>query len=479
MERPYLQWIDGQWCPAADGREAEVLDPSTEEPVRVVPFGGRADAEAAIAAAHRAFPAWSTRTAYSRAKVLMQAANTMRERAAELAPVTAAECGKPVAQAVGEWRVAGDLFEWFAEEAKRAYGRTIPARRKDKRMLVLRQPVGVVGVITAWNFPAYNPARSWAAALAAGCTVVARPSELTPLTAMAMASILDDAGLPGGVLNLINGDPGPQGQAMLDAPECRKIAFTGSTRVGKLLMDGASRTMTRLSLELGGNAPVLILPDVDVEAVAASAVGAKFRNAGQVCVAPQRFLVDEAVVGPLAEAMQARVEALKLGGGLEEGAEVGPLINATQRDRVGELVDGARQAGATVRAGGARPAERSKGYFYQPTLLTEVEPGSPVFEAEVFGPVLPVTPVRDLDRAIELANDTPYGLAAYVWTHDMRAALRAAEGLEFGMVGLNDWSPQTTEAPFPGWKQSGLGVEGGAEGLDEYLETKLVSLGGL
>lgn len=479
MEAPYLQLIDGEWTAAGNGATWDVVDPATEEVLRTVPFGGREDADAAIEAAARAFPGWSRLTPYKRARVLMQASAVMRERAAELGKLTSSECGKPYAQARGEWVVAADFFEWFAEEAKRAYGRTIPGRRKDKRMMVIPQPVGVVGVITAWNFPAYNPSRSWAAALAAGCTVVARPSEYTPLTAMAMAGILHDAGLPPGVLNLICGEPGPMGQAMLDHPACRKVSFTGSTRVGRILMDGASRTFTRLSLELGGNAPVLILPDMDPEEVAKASVAAKFRNAGQVCVSPQRFLVHADIAGAVGDAMAAAADALRLGHGLEEGTDVGPMINAVQRERVEAMVARSRDAGAEVRAGGARPAGNEKGYFYRPTVMTGVEPGMDVFDQEIFGPVLPVLSYDDLDAAIELANRTEYGLAAYVWTNDMKAAVRCWEGLEFGMVGVNDWSAGATEAPFPGWKQSGIGAESGAEGLQEYLEPKLVSIGGL
>ena len=334
----YQQLIDGEWSGAANGGSWEVINPGTEEVVRTVPFGGRADCRAAIEAAARAFPAWAAKTPYERAAVLMRAAALMRERVDALGHTTVLESGKPLAQGKGEWLVAADLFEWFAEEGKRAYGRTIPSRVASKRMTVLRQPLGVVGVITAWNFPAYNPARAWAAALAAGCTIVARPSEFTPLTAMDLAALLVEAGIPKGVVNLVNGDPDAMGQEMLDHPAVRKISFTGSVRVGKILMDGASRTVTRLSLELGGNAPVLILPDADVGALAASAVSAKFRNNGQVCVAPQRFLVHAALADEFAEVAAMKAAQLRVGVGLDKATQVGPLINAKQRDRVEALV---------------------------------------------------------------------------------------------------------------------------------------------
>jgi acyl-CoA reductase-like NAD-dependent aldehyde dehydrogenase len=375
--------------------------------------------------------------------------------------------------------VGADLFDWFAEEGKRAYGRTIPSRVATKRMTVLRQPLGVVGVITAWNFPAYNPARAWAAALAAGCTVVGRPSEFTPLTAMAMTQVLVEAGLPAGVLNLVNGDPETMGQEMLDHPACRKISFTGSVRVGKILMDGASRTVTRLSLELGGNAPVIVLPDVDLEQVAAGAITSKFRNNGQVCVSPQRFLVQRRVADAFAESVARRAGGLRLGSGLDAAVQVGPLINARQRDRVAALVAGAAGQGVEVRSGGRVPAALPHGYFFEPTVLSGVAADMPVFREEIFGPVMPIVSFDEVDEAIALANQTPYGLAAYVWTNDLRASVKISEALEFGMVGINEWAPHATEAPFGGWKQSGLGHESGSEGLSEYLETKLVAVGGL
>jgi acyl-CoA reductase-like NAD-dependent aldehyde dehydrogenase len=296
---------------------------------------------------------------------------------------------------------------------------------------------------------------------------------------MAMAELLAGAGLPAGVINLINGEPEAMGQEMLDHPALRKISFTGSVRVGKILMDGASRTVTRLSLELGGNAPVIVMPDVNLDQVTAGAVTSKFRNNGQVCVAPQRFLVHRKAADEFADRSAARARLLKLGSGLDSEVQVGPLINARQRDRVAALVGDATARGVQVRAGGGRPETLPRGYFFEPTVLAGVTPDMPVFSEEIFGPVMPVIGFDDIDEALSLANRTPYGLAAYVWTNDLRAAVRLSEGLEFGMVGVNEWAPQATEAPFGGWKQSGLGHESGAEGLSEYLETKLVSVGGL
>ncbi|MEZ4585368.1 MAG: NAD-dependent succinate-semialdehyde dehydrogenase [Gemmatimonadales bacterium] len=477
MTDTFRQLIDGQWTDAATGGTWDVIDPATEAIVRTVPFGDRADCRAAIEAAERAFPAWSRKTPWERGEILLRAAGAMRARAKELGELTVRESGKPIAQGKGEWFVTADLFEWFAEEGKRAYGRTIPSRAPNKRMTVLRQPLGVVGVITAWNFPAYNPGRAWAAALAAGCTVVGRPSEYTPLTAMALAGILHDAGLPPGVLNLVNGEPEGMGQEMLDHPAVRKISFTGSVRVGKLLMDGASRTVTRLSLELGGNAPVIVMPDVDLDAFASGSVSAKFRNNGQVCVSPQRFLVHRSIADRFAEAVAERAKTLKVGSGLDRANQVGPLINARQRDRVEALVTAAATSGAAVLAGGARP--EGPGYFFQPTVLAGVRTEQAVYGEEIFGPVMPIIPFDDVDEAIGMANGTRYGLAAYLWTNDLTTAVHASERLEFGMIGVNEWTPHGTEAPFGGWKESGIGHESGAEGLTEYLETKLVAIGGL
>ena len=477
MNYTYQQWIGGQWRNASNGGTWDVVNPATEEVIRTVPFGNADDCRMAIDAAAAVFPQWSRKTAYDRAGPLKRAADLMRARSADLARTTVQECGKPLAQARGEWGVAADLFEWFAEEAKRAYGRWVPSRHAARRQVVIRQPVGVVGLITAWNFPAYNVARAAAAALAAGCAIVIRPSEYTPLTAMEMVNVLIEAGLANGEVNLINGEPESMGQEMLRHPQCAKLHFTGSQRVGKLLMDGASKTVTRLSLELGGNAPVLIFPDVDLSQVAAGAVTAKFRNGGQVCVSPQRFFVHGAIASKFTECVAALVSKLRLGNGLEPESNVGPLINARQRERVEGMVEAARSAGAGISIGGRRPPGR--GYFFEPTLVTELAVETPLFRDEIFGPVMPIATFDEAEQAIAQANHTRYGLSAYVWTNDLRTAMRTAERLEFGLVGVNDWAPQSTEVPFPGWKESGLGRESGAEGLEEYLESKVIAFGGI
>jgi acyl-CoA reductase-like NAD-dependent aldehyde dehydrogenase len=479
LASPARQLIDGAWVDAVDGGRQDVIDPATEELVASVPYGGAADAIRAIDAAHHAWPGWRARTSYDRGAMLARAGELFRTRADQLGRITVRESGKPLAEAVREWQIAGDLFEFYAEEGKRVYGYTIPARVTTRRMMVLHEPIGVVGVITAWNFPAYNPARAVAAALAAGCPVVLRPSELTPLSAMAIGAVLAEVGIPPGVIAVINGEPAAIGQAMLDHPDLRKISFTGSTGVGKLLMDGASRTMTRLSLELGGNAPVLILPDVDVEAVAKAAVAARFRNAGQVCVSPQRFFVERGRLAAFEAAIAEETRALPVGSGLDPGVRIGPLISARHRDRVEALIAGATSAGAAVRAGGRRPADRDRGFFLEPTVLSGVTPDMKVFSDETFGPVMCTAGFDQLEDAVARANQTGYGLAAYVFTGDLAAAIYAYEHLDFGMIGVNEWAPHATEAPFAGRKASGVGHESGREGLLDNLETKLVSIGGL
>lgn len=476
----FKQLINGEWVDAAGGGTWDLINPATEETIQTVPFGDEQDATAAIDAAHDAFKSWSRLTPYKRADVLLKAADWIRARDKELARITSEESGKPFGESLGEWRSAPGYLVWAAEEAKRIYGRTIPAMYHKRRIQVNYQPLGVVGTITAWNFPVYNVIRAWSSALAAGCTVVGRPSEYTPRSAMLIAQALHEAGAPAGVINLINGEPAPMGQAMLDDPRCRKISFTGSTRVGKLLMDGASRTVTQLALEMGGNAPVLVLPDVgDVATFAQTAVNWKCRNAGQVCVAPQRFYVHSQVVEEFVNEATASVETQVLGNGLARETTIGPLINARQRERVEQMVAATAAAGGEILSGGRRPEHLPQGYFYEPTVILNAGPGTPLHDEEIFAPVMPIIPFDDIEEALAQANATDYGLAAFVFTHDLNSAIRLSEGLEYGMICVNDWLPATPEAPFGGVKQSGLGRESGREGLYEYLEEKTVFIGGI
>ncbi|MGB3075787.1 MAG: NAD-dependent succinate-semialdehyde dehydrogenase [Chitinophagales bacterium] len=470
------QFINGKWCDALTGNSWPVQNPATEEIITTVPFGNDEDCNLAIEAADIAFPAWSNMSNWTRGDMLKKTADIIRKNLKDYATEMVLESGKPMAEAIGEWRVAANLFEWFAEEGKRSYGKVIPSARTDKRMSVIYQPMGVIGVITAWNFPAYNPARACAAALAAGCTIICKGSEYTPLTSMNLFSALQEAGIPAGVANLVNGDSAKIGEAMLHHPKLKKISFTGSTRVGKILMDGASKTATKLALELGGNAPVIIMDDVDVEKVAKTAVVSKFRNAGQVCVAPQRFFVHRKIYDAFVNATARYANEHTTGNGLEEKSKMGPLINARQQEMVLSIINEAKNEGAEIVAGGTK---REKGFFVEPTIIADRNGNSPFLNKEIFGPVLPIVPFDTLDEVIEKANNTPYGLAAYIWTNDLKTSILLSEKLEFGMIGINEWSPHATEAPFGGWKQSGMGHESGSEGLFEYLEKKLISIGGL
>jgi len=472
----YKQYINGEWVDASNGKTWDVVNPATEGVLVTVPFGNDADCRAAIDAAKEGFKVWSKTNAFDRAVILKKAAALMFERLNDYAKTTVLESGKPLTEALGEWRVSANFFEWYAEEGKRHGGRIVTANRNNKRMSVIHQPLGVVGAITAWNFPAYNPARCWAAALGAGCAVVAKASEYTPLTAMNLVQCLHEAGLPKGVMNLVNGQSDLIGKEMLENPAIRKISFTGSTRVGKILMDGASKTNTRLALELGGNAPVLVFPDVDVKKVAEESVSAKLRNAGQVCISPQRYIVHESIADDFVMHASTRMKNIKVGFGLDQGVDMGPMINQNQRTNLEKLLVDAKAKGADVVVGGTR-GDFDKGYFHQPTLIQNAKIDNPVFNQEIFGPVMPVTRFGTMEEALHLANATEYGLASYVWTNNLKTSILVSEQLEFGLVGVNEWYPQAFEAPFGGWKQSGTGYECGEEGLLEYTEKKLISIG--
>ena len=474
----FKQLIGGEWVGAANGGTWDLVNPATEEVIETLPFGDAADLVAAVDAAHGAFHEWSHLTAYQRSKVLLKAADIILENIDEFARITTEESGKPFAQSKGEWLGAPNQLRWAAGEAERLYGRWIPSRMPGRRIDVIYQPIGVIGVITAWNFPVYNQMRAISSALAVGNTVVSRPSEYTPRSAMLIGWALTEAGAPAGVINIVNGEPESMGQVMLEDKRVGKIQFTGSTRVGRLLMDGASKTITRLSLELGGNAPVLVFPDAgDIAEVARKAMATKVRNNGQVCISPQRFYVHESVVGEFTDVAVSTAKEQVLGNGLDPDTTVGPLINARQRERVERIVSESVSGGATLLVGGTTP-ERP-GYFYEPTVVTDVSPDLPIHNEEIFGPVMPVIPFDDVDAAIARANDTDYGLAAYVYTRDMATAFKVSEELEFGMISINDWLPSTPEAPFGGFKQSGLGRESGTEGILEYVEPKTRYFGNL
>ena len=455
----------------------EVLNPATLEPVGRAPDGTREDARQAILAAHAAMPAWAATPAPGRARILRRAEALMLERQDALARTLTLEGGKPLAEARGEVAYAAGFLGWYAGEAERVYGRVVPASVPGKRLLVLRGPVGVVAAITPWNFPAAMVTRKLAPALAAGCAVVLKPAEQTPLTALAIVGILREAGVPDGVLGIVTtSDPAAVGRELLESPLVRKLTFTGSTEVGKLLAREAAATVKRVSLELGGHAPLIVFEDADLDAAARGAMASKFRNAGQTCVCANRIYVHESVLEPFLERLIPLVEGLRVGNGLDDGVQVGPLIDDAGLAKVEAHVSEALASGARLAAGGGRPAGLP-GTFYRPTVLTGVTDDMRVMREETFGPVAPVLAFRDEADVVRRANAGPYGLAAYLFTRDLSRAWRVSEALEYGIVGVNDGVPSTVQAPFGGFKESGLGREGGSEGLEAFLETKYVSMG--
>jgi succinate-semialdehyde dehydrogenase / glutarate-semialdehyde dehydrogenase len=469
-------YIDGKWCAADNGGTLGIINPATEEVLETVAYGGRSETARALDAAHRAMPAWMKQTSWERAKVLKKTADLARQRADEIARTLTLEQGKPVGEAKAEILHAADTFEWFAEEGKRAYGELIPPMVAGKRHLTVKHPVGVVGAITPWNFPFTLPSRKIAPALAAGCAIVIKPAPQTPLSLVALFECLIEAGLPAGVANLVMGDAEQIGQEFIQNPICRKISFTGSTAVGKHLMRGAADQVKRLSLELGGHAPFIVFPDADPELGAKIAVGGKFRNNGQVCIAPSRFFVHKDVHKKFTEAAVEFARALKLGNGLEPGVEVGPMFEQRALDKTTGLVQDATAKGARVLTGGKKSERFSRGYFYEPTVLAQLSPDSKLLTEEPFAPVMPLLDFAKIDDVIAAANNTRYGLAAYVFTNDLTIAFRMAEGLEAGIIGINDPVPAAPQCPFGGMKESGLGRELGHEGLEAYLETKYVSI---
>jgi succinate-semialdehyde dehydrogenase/glutarate-semialdehyde dehydrogenase len=469
-------FIDGQWCAADSGRTYGVINPATEEVIAEVAYGGRPETKRALEAAARAMPAWMKLTPYDRAKVLKKTADLMRDRADAIARTLTTEQGKPVAESKAEVLHSADTFEWFAEEGKRAYGQVIPNSAPGKRHLTIKHPVGVVGAISPWNFPVTLQARKIAPALAAGCTIVCKPASQTPLCLMQVFECMIDAGLPPGVANLVVGPAQEIGDEFMENPVCRKISFTGSTEVGKLLMRGCADQVKRVSLELGGHAPFIVFPDADPEVGAKIAVTGKFRNNGQVCIAPSRFYVHKDVEKKFTEAAVEFARGLKLGNGLEPGIEVGPMFEKKAMQQTVDLVEDARKTGAKVLTGGKRSDRFPKGYFFEPTVLSGLSPAAKMLVDEPFAPVMPLLDFSKLDDVIKAANNTRYGLAAYVFTNDLTVAWKMAEGIEAGIIGINDPVPATPQCPFGGMKESGLGRELAHEGLEAYLETKYVSI---
>ena len=467
--------IDGQWLAADDGSRIDVHNPATGEAVGHVPRMGEAETQRAIAAAERAFALWKQQTAEARARLLHRWFELMMENQEDLALIMTSEQGKPLAESRGEIAYAASYVQWFAEEARRIYGSTVPAPWADKRIIVTKEPVGVCAAITPWNFPAAMITRKVAPALAAGCTIIVKPAQQTPLSALAMAELAQRAGIPEGVFSVITGSSRAIGGVLTASMAVRKLTFTGSTEVGRVLAEQCAPTLKKMSLELGGNAPFIVFDDADLDAAVEGAMASKYRNTGQTCVCANRLLVQDGVYDAFMARLKVAVQALKVGNGLEAGVGQGPLIDQAAVDKVEELVADAVKNGAEVVLGGKRHA--LGGTFYEPTILANATDRMRIAREEVFGPVAPVFRFKTEEEAIRMANDTEYGLAAYFYARDVGRVWRVGEALEYGMGGINSGIISTAVAPFGGVKQSGMGREGGAAGIEEYLSTKYLCMG--
>lgn len=468
-------YIDGSWVAADSGEQITVLNPATGEPIGDIPRLGKAETERAIDAADAALPAWRALTAQERADVLLKWHDLMLEHQQDLAMLMTYEQGKPLKEAAGEIAYAASFLRWFAEEARRVYGETVPAAKANQRIVVTKQPVGVVGAITPWNFPAAMITRKAGAALAAGCTIVVKPASQTPFSATALALLAERAGVPRGVFNVVPGSASDIAQAMTQSPKVRKITFTGSTEVGRKLMAQAAEHVQKISLELGGNAPFIVFEDADLDAAVEGAMAAKFRNAGQTCICTNRFLVQSSVINAFCEKLAVAMNSeLHVGDGTQPNINIGPLIDDNAVKKVSEHVQDAIDNGAELLLGG-HPHPLG-GNFFTPTLISFATGQMKVAHEETFGPLAAVFPFDDEETAIEMANDTQYGLASYFYSRDLSRVWRVAEALEYGMVGINTGAISNAAAPFGGVKASGLGREGGHQGLEEYLETKYLCI---
>jgi len=467
-------YIDGAWVGADSGETIAVTNPATDETIATVPRCGAAETERAIVAADKALKTWRETTAAERSRILRRWFDLLMAHQDDLGRLMTAEQGKPLAEAKGEIAYAAAYVEWFAEEAKRAYGEVIPSPFKDRQIVVTKEPVGVCAAITPWNFPSAMITRKVAPALAAGCTIILKPAEQTPLSALALAELAERAGVPAGVFSVVTGKASAIGGVMTASPIVRKLTFTGSTPIGQLLMQQCAGTVKKMSLELGGNAPFIVFDDADVDAAVAGALASKYRNAGQTCVCANRLIVQSGIHDAFVARLAEKAAALKVGAGDQPGVQIGPLITAKAVAKVEGLLTEAVAGGAKVVTGGT-----SEGQFFTPTVLTGATADMRIFREEIFGPVAPVVRFETEAEAIALANATPYGLAAYFFSRDVGRCWRVAEAIEAGMVGINEGLISTEVAPIGGVKESGLGREGGSEGLEEYFETKYLCFGGV
>jgi succinate-semialdehyde dehydrogenase/glutarate-semialdehyde dehydrogenase len=470
-----LMYLNGKWV-GEDLAELRVLNPANGEVIGCVPNGGEAETNEAIEFAYEAFQTWSQTTAYERAEHLKRLHALMLEHQEELAQTMTLEMGKPINESRGEVVSAAAYLEWFAEEGKRVYGETIPTHTPGKRLQVWRKPVGVVAAITPWNFPVAMLTRKIGPALAAGCTIVIKPSGESPLTAVKLVELCEKAGFPKGVINIVTGSSSKIGKAIMENEKVRKVTFTGSTEVGKMLIRQSADQVKRLSLELGGHAPFIVLDDANLDAAVEGVVASAFRNAGQTCICTNRIYVQAGIHDAFVDKFAAAVKALKVGNGIDETVQIGPVINQASLEKVAHHIEDALSKGASLVTGGA-PLADAKGNFYAPTVLCNVTPEMVVMHEETFGPVAPIQKVETVEEAVTFANDTQYGLAAYVYTESVSAGTKLIEQLNYGIVGWNDGVPTAVQAPFGGMKESGIGREGGRQGIEDYLETQFVSIG--
>ena len=468
--------IDGTWRAARGNRTRDVIDPATEQLIGTVPHAATEDLDAVLCALKGSANGWRSTSGWERSALLRRIVAAMLSHRKEAARAMSMETGKPLAEAMGEWQAACDQFDWHADEARRIYGHTLDGRDGNIRLNVRYDPVGPVAAFTAWNFPALLPARKIAAALAAGCPIVVKPSEEAPSSTFFIAQSAIEAGLPAGVLNVVTGDSAEISSHLIASPVIRKVSLTGSVPVGKILLRQCADSVKKVSMELGGHAPVLVFPDADPVAVGAMCARTKFRNAGQVCISPSRFYVHEDIYEPFSQAMAETASSIRVGRGLDEGVEFGPMANKRGRDRVIQLVEDAVEKGADVLAGGSTPPEHNQGFFFSPTVLGNVDDGAAIMHEEPFGPVAPIATFSEFNDVVERANDVPFGLAGYVFSRSLETANKAAEALEVGMVGVNDMLLAAAEVPFGGIKESGMGREGGKIGIFDYLEPKYIKL---
>ena len=474
LYKDYGCFINGKWVLASDLQVKEVSSPVTGELIGLIPAATESDLQAALDSAQKGFKTWRAISPWDRSAILRKTADLLRERNSQYAILMSTETGKPIAQAEGEWRDAADQFEWYAEETKRIYGQTIEARLPEIRMGVRMEPVGVVAAFSAWNFPALLPARKLAAALAAGCSVILKPAGEAPGSGMAIIQTLMDAGLPVDVVNLVTGDSRKISQYLVQSPIVKKVTLTGSTAVGREILQLAANGIKKVSMELGGHAPVIVFEDADIEAAAEMCARFKFRNCGQVCASPSRFYVHASHYQRFCDVFAAFAKAMVIGDGLNPDVGMGPMINARGLNHVQNLIADAIDKGAKLLAGGSAPAGFSKGNFIAPTVLSDVPDNARIMLDEPFGPVAPIASFVDFDEVIERANSTPYGLASYLFTTSLKTAALASERIEAGMVGINELAIASAEMPFGGVKQSGIGREGGAFGIQDYLEPKFI-----